>query len=492
MDELTPGIPKSEYEQRRRKLMERLPESSVVVVLSGRMKSMSANIFYKFRQDSNFFYLTGFLEPDSALILEKKGSDPRGYRMTMFVQPRDDHNETWNGPRTGLDGCTDIFGSDLAFEMDPTVLASHLKSLVPSYNHVYVDPPVQPSVPRRLVKNGGGGSGGSGGGNILNYLSPPSTTGLDLFSRKTDFEVVVKMLGDTRKCHSLAKELDKLRFKKSDNELRVMKRAGEVSSLAMRETMGFVRPGCNESQLQSVFEYHCSMNGSQRPAYVPVVASGSNALTIHYINNDRIVQPGDLVCIDAGCELDGYASDITRAFPSDPSGRFSKPQADLYQAVLNVLKGCTKLATESQGYSLSELHRRSVEMLSVELRQLGFQLGTSTLERILYPHYIGHWLGIDLHDTPTVDRSTKLEKGVVVTVEPGVYVPIDDAFPKHFQGIGIRIEDDVAVGLDDNLILSSSSPREIVDVEATCSRFFDLREQNLESGQQPTRQRCST
>lgn len=480
-EQLTPGIPKSEYEERRRKLMDRLPDNSVVVAMSGRVKSMSGNIFYKFRQETNFWYLTGFQEPDSAVILEKDASSSRGYKMTMFVQKRDEHNETWNGPRTGLDGAVDIFGADESFELDPAILLHHLKQILPKYTHIYVEPPNQPTTPRR-----GNTAAATKAGNILNYLSPPSTTSLDLFSKKSDFDAVIKLLGDTRKCHSLAREVERLRFKKSANEIRIMKRAGRMSGEAMAETMGFVRPGVSEAQLQAVFEYHCNLRGSQRPAYVPVVASGANALTIHYVNNDRLVGPDQLVCIDAGGELDGYASDITRAFPSNASGLFSDPQRDLYTAVLNVLKQCTALATESQCYTLADLHRRSVDFLRQELKQISFHLTGSTLERILYPHYIGHWLGIDLHDCASVERTTKLEQGVVVTIEPGVYVPYDDAFPRHFQGMGIRVEDDIAVGEAGNVVLSTSAPKEVVDVEAACRRFLDRRGSDVEkAGWQP-------
>ncbi|KIS66675.1 uncharacterized protein UMAG_04738 [Mycosarcoma maydis] len=473
-EQLTPGIPKSEYEDRRKRLMDRLPDSSVVVAMSGRVKSMSGNIIYKFRQETNFWYLTGFQEPDSAVILEKDMSSPRGYKMTMFVQKRDEHNETWNGPRTGLDGAVDIFGADESFELDAAIFLNHLKQILPKYTHIYVEPPHQPSTPRR------GTTASTKAGNILNYLSPPSTSSLDLFSKKSDFEAVVKLLGDTRKCHSLAREVERLRFKKSPNEIRVMKRAGRISGEAMAETMGFVRPGVSEAQLQAVFEYHCNLRGSQRPAYVPVVASGANALTIHYVNNDRLVGPDQLVCIDAGGELDGYASDITRAFPSNADGRFSEPQKDLYSAVLNVLKSCTSLSTESQCYTLADLHRRSVEFLRQELKQIGFNLTGGSLERVLYPHYIGHWLGIDLHDCASVERTTKLEQGVVVTIEPGVYVPYDNAFPKHFQGIGIRVEDDIAVQEDTNIVLSASAPKEVCDVEAACTRYLDRQHTNTE------------
>ncbi|UZJ55987.1 hypothetical protein CBS101457_005307 [Exobasidium rhododendri] len=463
-DELTPGIPSNEYEDRRKKLMERLPEKSVVVVMSGRVKNMSGNIFYRFRQDSNFLYLTGFQEPDSAIVLEKNSSS-RGYKMTMFVPSRDEANETWNGPKSGLDGATEIFRADEALAMDSSTFLTHLKKVLPGANHIYVEPPPSPTVPRQSPRMAKLPS-------IINYLAPSSPTGYDLFARKTDFDAVVKMLGDPKRCHSLAKELDKGRLIKSENELRLMRRAGKVGSQAMMDVMRYARPGCSEWQLQSTFESSCSLQGAQRPAYVPVVASGVNALTIHYVQNDSLCENNDMVCIDAGCELDGYVSDITRAFPIQD--QFTSPQRDLYQAVLTVLKACTRLVGEDQCYTLSELHRRSVEMLNVELKQLGFNLRPGSLEREVYPHALSHWLGLDLHDTASVDRNTKLTSGMCLSVEPAVYcneaIP---GIPKEFWGMGIRIEDDVAVfGEKGNILLNAETPREVVDVEAACNGFW--------------------
>ncbi len=491
-DELTPGIPASEYEERRRKLMASLPSGSVVIAMAGRVKSMSGKIFYRFRQESNFFYLTGFLEPDACLILEKKESSLKGYKMTMFVQPSGDEQEQmWNGSLTGPQGAQQIFGADEAHEMDASALLQHFKQILPSADRVYVEPPDRPSVPRQPARSSMNFGKQSSSGNILNYLSPPSSNGFDVFSRKGDFEAIVKLLQDNKKCEPLARQVEKLRFLKSPNELRLMKRAGDISAAAMTKTMGFeVIPGVTtESQLQAHFEYQCALAPGLgiKPAYVPVVAAGSNGLTIHYVDNDHVVQQGDLICMDAGAEVDGYASDITRAWPA--SGTFSGPQRDIYQVLLNTLKGCTALATAQQGFSLTELHRRSVEMLKQELRNLPqagsfSDLATGVLERTLYPHYIGHWLGIDLHDTPTVERSTPLQEGVVVTIEPGLYIPFDDRFPKHYQGIGIRVEDDVAVLKEGNVVLSANVPKEVVDVEAACQRFLDA-SHNRQSSQSP-------
>lgn len=463
-DELTPGIPAREFEDRRRRLMDKLPEGSVIVCMSGRTKMMSGNIFYRFRQDSNFLYLTGFQEPDSALILEKNSSS-RGYRMTMFIPPHDRSGEVWNGPRIGIEGAQSIFGADEALLMEPSTFLQFIKKVLPSFDHVYVDPPPTPSIPRQSTLTRRTPS-------LLNFLAPPSPTAYDNFPKKADFDAIIKLLGDTSRCHSLSKEVHQLRLIKSENELKLMRRAGRIGSHAMMEVMQSTQTGRTEWQLQSIFESSCAMQGAQRPAYVPVVASGANALTIHYVQNDDICQSGQLVCMDAGCEMDGYVSDITRAFPID--GRFSSPQRDLYGAILNVLKACTKLVSEDQGYTLSALHRRSVEMLNSELKRLGFNLPAGSLERDLYPHALSHWLGLDLHDTSTVDRNTKLRSGMCLSVEPAVYCQEGmPGVPSDFWGLGIRIEDDVAVyGEKGNIVLNAETPKEIEDVESVCSGFW--------------------
>ncbi|PWN46125.1 hypothetical protein IE81DRAFT_336022 [Ceraceosorus guamensis] len=463
-DELTPGITAQEYHERRKRLCEKLPENSAVLVMGGRVKCMSGNIFYRFRQDSSLWYLTGFQEPDCALILHPRASSPKGYKMTMFVPPRDELNELWNGARTGIDGAVDIFGADEAFAMEPASLLAHLKSTVPEVDHLYMDWPSGPTFPRTPSRRssliGGGASG-----NIFDFLSPTSASPFDAFAKKSDFENVVKVLQEGRKVRPLAPMLDQLRVIKSPAELRIMKRAGDASSAAMIHAMRATSAGRTEGQIQAVFERETALRGAQRPAYVPVVACGKNALTIHYVANDGVLQPGELVCMDAGGEMDGYVSDITRAWPVD--GSFTSAQKDLYSAVLGVLKQCTALATPSSAYSQAQLHRRSVELLSQELKRLGFDTNKGGVMDLLYPHSLSHWIGIDLHDTPSIDRSTHLRQGHVLTIEPAVYVPFDSRFPKHFQGMGIRIEDDIAVLEEGNVILSANTPREIEDVEAT-------------------------
>ena len=349
--------------------------------------------------------------------------------------------------------------------MEPLTFLQFLKKVLPSFNHIYVDPSPVPSIPRQSNLTRRTPS-------LLNFLAPPSPTVFDNFPKKADFDAIIKLLGDTSKCHSLSKEVHKLRLIKSENELKLMRRAGRIGSHGMMEVMQATQANRTEWQLQTIFESSCALQGAQRPAYVPVVASGANALTIHYVQNDDVCRSGQLVCMDAGCEMDGYVSDITRAFPVD--GRFSSPQRDLYGAILNVLKACTKLVSEDQGYTLSALHRRSVEMLDSELRKLGFNLPVGSLERDLYPHALSHWLGLDLHDTSTVDRNTQLRSGMCLSVEPAVYCQEGmPGVPMDFWGLGIRIEDDVAVyGEKGNIILNAETPKEIEDVESVCSGFW--------------------
>ena len=471
-DHLTPGIPATEYEARRRALMDRLPAGSVVVLMGGRIKYMSRNILcvaadsYRFRQESNFWYLTGLQDPDCMLVLEKNSS-ARGYRMLLFgtspltVPPRDTHNEAWDGPICGIDGATAVFGADEAYANDPSIMLHHLQLTLSSSQHIYVDLPAQATIPRQAAR----GTRFS----IRDFLAPPTPTGLDLFVRKSDFDTVQRLLGDPRNTRSLSHEMDRLRITKSKNELAVMRHAGAISGAAMAETMRYAGDGMLESEAQAAFEFGCARRGAERQAYEPVFASGTNALMIHYVRNDAIIPPGSVLSVDAGCEFGGYASDITRTFPTDRNGRFSGPQRDLYEALLATLKNCTRLATASQGYSLSHLHRRSVELLGAELRVLGFNLGRGVLERVLYPHYIGHWLGIDLHDTSNVERGRRFEPGMVITIEPGLYVPDDPTFPAPFRGLGMRVEDDVAIGDTDNIVLSADAPKEVADIEAVCA-----------------------
>jgi len=259
---------------------------------------------------------------------------------------------------------------------------------------------------------------------------------LGIGARKSDHDAVVAALfgGKTkasRPIKSLSEELDRLRLIKSPSEIKLMRAAGEAASLAHADAMAFAEPDMTEAVLCARFEYQCALAGAERLAYVPVCASGPSALTMHYTANDRPLQRGSLVLFDAGCERHGYASDITRTFPVD--GTFSSAQRDLYEALLTVQKACVALCAAGEGVSLQDLHRRSFGLLRRELIRLGFDLPTGALERTLHPHFIGHQLGMDLHDVRSTSRhersvagpslrlrTCRLKPGMVITIEPGI------------------------------------------------------------------------
>lgn len=469
-EELTPGIPKVEYEERRKNLMDSLPQGSLVVCLGGTIKYMSQEIFYKFRQASDFWYLTGFQEADAAVILEKTPTRTRSYKMTLFSSGKNAHREKWDGARTSFDDAVSIFAADEA--RDASYFYSYLKSILPLYDNYFLSPyPATHQTRRRrrrsLVE-------------FINSGSSSSHTGSWLTLQEACDTLVEDMT--INKIRDLRREVARLRTIKSPREQAVLRKAADVSALAHTKTMRFANMQDNtpESAIAAHFEYLCLLNGAARMAYVPVVASGANALIIHYTSNDNLVQPGDLVLVDAGCELNGYASDITRTYPTYPTGRFTTAQAELYNAVLVTLKHCTSLCTESSGMNLYDLHAESCRVLTRELNKLGFNLsentsgpGNAAVERVLYPHFLSHPVGIDLHEA-FMNRNSPLQTGMVITIEPGVYVPASSAYPKQYHNIGIRIEDEVLVQPNHPIVLSVDAPKEIVDVEAACQGQLGL------------------
>ncbi|CAE6439713.1 unnamed protein product [Rhizoctonia solani] len=431
--------------------MDSLPMGSVVLCTSAELKYMSSNIFYKFRQSSNFWYLTGIEEQDAAVILQKT-SDGRGYKMYLCVKEKDPYDELWHGARTGVEESVTIFGADEGFSI--TSLHKVLDLVLKDAGHFYAD------IPSHIVSS---------------RTPQPTQTGLLSFLNLTQTstaEVPMTSILEKHKPRSLHKEVMKLRKIKSPAERLVMRKAADVSGTshakASPHTMKFASSAETEAQLAAHFEYLCALQGAQRPAYVPVVAGGKNALAIHYTNNDCRLKEGELVLMDAGCELDGYASDITRTFPVGPAGQFTPPQRELYAAILEVQKHLVTLCTEESKESMNSLHNQSVDLLKKSLRRVGFDLGMGgkLIDR-LYPHYLTHPIGIDLHEGNS-ERHQYLMEGQVITIEPGVYVPSDPIFPKWFHNIGIRIEDQVLVEQTHPVVLSVNAPKEIVDVEATC------------------------
>ncbi|KAK4702394.1 hypothetical protein P7C70_g3829, partial [Phenoliferia sp. Uapishka_3] len=394
--------------------------------------------------------------------------------MSIFCPSKDHNDEMWHGPRSGQEGAIEVFGADEAFDI--TLLSSRLKSILASPSKssssspIYIEAPgVAPSSRTRTSTS-------------PRSKSPTKALYDFLVPGHVDDEIAAILAGEKngRLVKSAAKEVEKLRLYKSPNEIKVMRRAADISSAAHSSVMRFCAPTSPstpnpllESSLVAHFEYQSALAGSPRLAYVPVCASGSSGLTIHYTKNLLPLHSGDLVLLDAGCEYGGYASDITRTFPV--SGSFSSPQRDLYEAVLRVEKECIKLCTEGGRWTLDGLHRKSCELMKGELGRLGFVLRGSEMERLLYPHFVGHPVGIDLHDCSSWGRDEEIKENMVITIEPGLSIPPHPNFPKHFHNLVARVEDEVLVRKEDYVVLSVNAPKEIVDVEATCQGLLEGR-----------------
>lgn len=424
--ELTPGITAIEYHERRARFMKQLPEKSVVIINSNNVQYASGAVFYPFQQDNDFFYLTGWNEPGSVMILEKFDDTVDGWKFYLFVPPKDSFIEKWEGFRTGQQGACDIFNADESFNIND--LSEELPKLINRNRNIWID------------KH-----------NSIN----------DLNNRRIINNIIDQNVKGVHLVNNYKNKVAQLRKFKSDAELKIMRTAGKISGRSYNQA--FAKRFRNERTLASFLEHKFISGGCDKNAYVPVVASGANSLCIHYTRNDDLMFEDEMVLVDASGSVGGYCSDISRTWPNN--GKFSDVQRDIYQAVLNVQKQCIKLCKESNQYSLNDIHEKSLDFMQQEVKNLGFaNVNRHVVER-LYPHYIGHNLGLDVHDIPECSRYEPLKKGQVITIEPGLYIPDDPQYPSHFRNIGVRIEDDIAVGNDTYTNLTVEAVKEIVDLE---------------------------
>ncbi|KAK9472122.1 xaa-Pro aminopeptidase-like protein [Dipodascopsis tothii] len=433
---VTPGISAEEYYFRRSLLSSKLPIGSVAICVGAEIKFRKGSAaFYGFNQDPDFFYLTGLNEPTAVFALERHSETE--YTTHAYLRPKNHREEIWEGPRLGLEIVDEMFNFDTV--KDIKFAAHEVAEMAKRATTVYFDMPK----PRSEFASV--------------FLSEPPATEARL----------VAAIRDARKGRSvraLRPVVDEMRTIKSAFELEVMREVGAISGAVFNKA--YATEFDHEADLDAFLDYHFRTGGCENSAYIPVVGGGENGLFIHYTVNNNPLRDGDLVLVDAGGQLGGYCADISRTWPVN--GRFSGPQRDLYQAVLNVQKECLKLCTVDSGLSLNDIHRRSESLLAVELRNIGFDASRKQIAAVLYPHAVGHYLGLDVHDSPSVSKERPLRHGQVVTIEPGVYVPYDDAFPRHFQGIGIRIEDDVFVDEASPIVLSSSALKEVDEIEELC------------------------
>ncbi|OBA19172.1 hypothetical protein METBIDRAFT_33382 [Metschnikowia bicuspidata var. bicuspidata NRRL YB-4993] len=453
--QLTPGISALEYYNRRLVLAQELPAKSAAILVGNQVQHSSGSVFYEFQQDNDLFYLTGWLSPDSVVVLEKvsdKGTD-EDVVLHMFVPPKNAAADLWEGDKNGLEGAYDYFNADEV--QDVNKVESSLRDIIKRNEFIYYD-------------NKGKGSAGG--------LSAKFSLFFNLGSSPRHSSIKTLLDSSNKVVRPLQPILAQHRLVKSEAEVRVMHKAGQISGRAINTAIAKVGSDSafsTEKTLAKYLEYAFVRGGCDLQAYIPVVASGENALTLHYTRNDDLLYRDETVFVDAGGKLGGYCADISRAWPNSPSG-FSDPQKDIYNVVLSANKACIDQCHEDNGQSLQSLHELAVTTMVQGLRDLpGMASVTRTdVSRDLFPHYIGHHLGLDLHDVPSVSRMTRLVKGNVVTIEPGLYIPQNDKWPKHYQGIGVRVEDDIAVGKSssDTRNLTSVCVKEVDDIEALIRR----------------------
>ncbi|HJQ31581.1 MAG TPA: Xaa-Pro aminopeptidase [Pyrinomonadaceae bacterium] len=419
----------------------RMEPDSVAVIPAAREMTRSNDTEYRFRQDSDFYYLTGFNEPDAVAVV----APAREERFTLFVRPRDREKETWTGRRAGVEGARERYGADAAFPVEEfqEKLSELLDGARTLYYRLGGNAEFDQTILRQLARMRALG---------WRKAKPPQTI--------TDPGVL----------------LHEMRLVKTGEEITFMQRAADIAAEAHREAMRAARPGAKEYEIEALIEYVFRRSGAAGPAYNTIVGSGVNATILHYINNDAELKDGDLLLIDAGAEFEGFASDITRTFPVN--GRFTAAQRELYQLVLDCQEECVRMVRP--GVDMEEMHRRSVEILTEGMVGLGLLKGET--EKLIeegeykkfYMHRLGHYLGMDVHDVGAYHRGDgprPLEAGMVLTVEPGLYVPEDaEDIPDQYRGLGIRIEDDVLVTSEGFRVLTDKAPKQIEEIETLMAR----------------------
>lgn len=425
-----------DYARRRQNLMQHIGDG-IAIVPSAPTARRNGDVLYRYRPDSDFFYLTGFSEPAAvAVLIPGRASG----EFLIFCRERNRAEEMWDGRRAGLEGAVGDFNADDAFPIDD--VEDILPGLLENRSKVYCNLGRYPDFDEQL----------------LHWLS-------DVKNRKRSGISAPGELVD------LGYILHELRLIKGAAEIRAMKKAASVSVVAHCRAMSRCRPGMFEYEIEAELEYAFRQGGAQYPAYPSIVAGGENACTLHYIDNNRRLRKHDLLLIDAGAEIDCYCADITRTFPV--GGRFSGRQKALYEIVLEAQ--LEAIDAVSPGASFNDPHEAAVRAITAGLKDLKLLKGSvdSLIENAAYRkffvHRTSHWLGLDVHDVGEyrVGESWRvLEPGMVLTIEPGIYVPARRNIPKQWHGIGIRIEDDVLVTRNGHEVLTQDAPKYPAAIEA--------------------------
>ncbi|AIR63830.1 Xaa-Pro aminopeptidase [Cedecea neteri] len=426
-----------EFLRRRQALLAKMVPGSAALIFAAPEATRNADSEYPYRQSSDFWYFTGFNEPEAVLVLIK--SDESHNHSVLFNRVRDKSAEIWFGRRLGQEAAPQKLGVDraLAFSEIGEQLHLLLNGLDVVYHaqgeYEYADNIVFAALDK--LRRGS-----------RQNLAAPATL--------TDWRPTVH----------------ELRLFKSEEEIAVMRRAGEISALAHTRAMQACRAGMFEYQLEGEIHHEFTRHGARYPSYTTIVGGGENGCILHYTENESELRDGDLVLIDAGCEYQSYAGDITRTFPVN--GKFSPAQREIYDIVLESLE--TSLKLYRPGTSMQEVTTEVVRIMVKGLVKLGILKGdvdhliANNAHRAFFMHGLSHWLGLDVHDVGSygVDKSRVLEPGMVITVEPGLYIAPDADVPAQYRGIGIRIEDDIVITKDGNENLTASVVKSADDIEA--------------------------
>jgi len=426
----------AEFQRRRAQLMRMVGHGGIAILPAATIRTRSRDVEYPYRQDSDFYYLTGFAEPEAVAVLAP-GRAAGEY--LLFCRERDPGKEQWDGERAGQDGAVERYGADDAFPIDD--IDDILPGIIESCSRVYYTMGMYADFDARIA-------------DWVNALRSGLSRGVHT---PQEFVALDHLLHD-------------MRLYKSRSEISAMRKSAKVAVAAHQRAMRATRPGLCEYEVEAEFHHEFRRNNATA-SYNAIVAGGANACTLHYVDNRAVLQDGDLLLIDAGCELDYYASDVTRTFPVN--GRFSPEQRAVYEIVLEAQEAA--IAKTIRGNHWNDPHDAAVRVITRGLKKLGLLDGSlpklirEEAYRPYYMHRTGHWIGMDVHDVGDYkvgDEWRVLETGMVTTVEPGLYLPDTRSVPKRFRNIGIRIEDDVAVTASGPDVLSKGLVKDPDDIEA--------------------------
>lgn len=431
-------IPKSEYARRRKALMAQMEPNSIAILPAAAVAIRNRDVEHVYRQDSDFQYLSGFPEPEAVVVLIP-GREYGEY--VLFCRERNPQRELWDGLRAGQEGAIRDFGADDAFPIND--IDEILPGLIEGRDRVYSAMGSHAEFDRHLME-------------WINVIRSKAHLGAQ---PPNEFVALDHLLHD-------------MRLYKSAAEIKVMREAAQISARAHVRAMQACRPGLHEFSIEAELDYEFRKGGAKMPAYGSIVASGRNACILHYQQNDAVLKDGDLVLIDAGCEIDCYASDITRTFPV--SGKFSAEQKAIYELVLKSQEAA--FAAIGPNKHWNQAHEATVQVITQGLVDLGLLQGdvdeliTNETYKTFYMHRAGHWLGMDVHDVGDYKVGGEwrvLEVGMALTVEPGIYIaPDNQQVAKKWRGIGVRIEDDVVVTKKGCEILTDGAPKTVAQIEA--------------------------